>query len=190
MTRSSKRQEKKDVYVNNDSDSWSSDIHGCEKKVGSVCQRLDLTAPKDACEKKCVKHFFKVSLGKCEVTRDVNVTHCITANLKHHIEENVTCHHKPCTKHTHKKIHKVEHGDCCKVKFPECDDKITFVNENKPCDPCPGPCVKPKPCPKPCPKPKPKPCKSKSKCSDSDSSSSDSSDSMIPRKKHHKNHFW
>ena len=196
------RNVKKDVYANNDSDSWDSgerkhkrhhsNSRSCKKKCDTICQRLDLSPPKNACEKKTVKHFFQVSLGKCEVTRDVKVTHCITANLKHHIEENVVCHHEPCTKYTHKKIHSVENGNCCKVKFPECDDKITYLDKQKSCEPCPGPCLKscPKPKPKPCPKPKPKPC-------DSDSSSSDgscskiSNDSVIPHKKHHHgNNFW
>src|SRR5271170_1653840 len=55
----------------------------------TLCDRLCLTPPEDACEKKCVTHQFEVSLGECKVTRDVNVVHKIKANLEHHIKENI-----------------------------------------------------------------------------------------------------
>ena len=125
-------QNKKDVYEN------TSELH-CKKYrkcksmsdrcCESICDRLDLVPPDDACEKKNVKHCFQVTLGKYEVVRDVKVTHCVTANLKHHIKENIICEHKPCTKHTYKNINSVNDGKCCKVDFPKCDDKIEYVDE-------------------------------------------------------------
>ena len=219
MTRpQNQRNVKKDVYVNDDSSSWSDDssdkkrkMHRskcckkekkCERKYETkcetLCHRLDLTPPKNACEKKTVTHCFQVSLGKCEVTKDVKITHCITANLKHHIEENVVCHHEPCTKYTQKKVHVVEDGKCCKVKFPECDNKIVYTKGHNSCDdPCPKPVIKchtPSPhCP---PKPCPKPCDSSSDDHKSHHKSYDSSDadSLIPSRGHKncnkKNNFW
>jgi hypothetical protein len=86
---------------------------------------------KDACEKKTVTHYFQVCLGECKVTRNVKITHCITANLNHHIEENVICKHEPCTKYTSEERETVNNGKCCNVKFPECEKDIVFVDDKK-----------------------------------------------------------
>jgi hypothetical protein len=97
----------------------------------NICDKLCLPPPKDACEKTNVTHCFKVTLGECKVTRDVKVTHCITANLNHHIKENIICNHEPCTKYTSDVIHKVDDGKCCDVEFPDHDDEIEFVGKSK-----------------------------------------------------------
>lgn len=143
-TLENRRNIKKDVYENKrsksdkkskakSSSSSSSDSKShrkrCkkEKKCKSICDKLCLTPPEGACEKKTVTHYFQVALGECKVTRDVMVTHCITANLNHHIKENVLCKHEPCTKHTCEEKHKIEHG--CDIDFPECEEDIVFVEE-------------------------------------------------------------
>lgn len=97
-----------------------------QKECKTICDRLCLEPPDDACEERRVVHKFKVILGECKVTRDVKITHCITANLDHHIKEYVTCKHEPCVKHTHDEKHTVVDGKCCDVKFPDCDDDIQF----------------------------------------------------------------
>ncbi len=94
--------------------------------VDSICDKICYPNPDDCCETKCVKHIFKVCLGECNVTRDVKVLHCITANLDHHIKENVICKHAPCTKYTRKEINTVNDSKCCKVKFPQ--DKLVLKN--------------------------------------------------------------
>jgi hypothetical protein len=140
------RNTKKDVYENTNKkhcskkkksnkhhdDSVLHDSHddkgqNCTNKT--ICDRLCLTPPKDACEKKCVTHQFEVSLGECKVTRDVNIIHKIKANLEHHITENVICKHEPCTKRTNEEVCRVDDGKCCDVKFPECDDEIKFIQD-------------------------------------------------------------
>jgi len=98
-------------------------------KSQSVCDTLCLKPPKNACEKVKVKHFFKVTLGKCQVSRDVNVYHNITANLKHHIKENVKCQHTDCTKHTYEEINTVKDGKDCNMKFPISKDDLIIIDE-------------------------------------------------------------
>lgn len=141
------RNTKKDVYENthkkrhcgkrkksnkhhdlNSNDSHDHKNNDCINKT--ICDRLCLTPPKDACEKKCVTHQFEVSLGECKVTRDVNIIHKIKANLEHHITENVICKHEPCTKRTNEEVCRIDDGKCCDVKFPECDDEIKFIQES------------------------------------------------------------
>ena len=99
----------------------------CKSK--SVCDTLCLKPPKNACEKVNVKHYFKVTLGKCQVTRDVNVYHNITANLKHHIKENVKCQHTDCTKHTYEEVNTVKDGKHCNIKFPTSKDDLIIIDE-------------------------------------------------------------
>lgn len=101
----------------------------CGKTCQTVCDKLNLFPPEGACEKKTVKHNFKVTLGECKVRRDVKVTHCITANLDHHIKENIICKHPACTKYTCEEKNKVVEGKKCDVKFPEQKD-ITFIDES------------------------------------------------------------
>jgi len=104
----------------------------CDKRCQTVCDKLCLVPPKDPHEEKHVTHCFKVKLGECKVTRNVKVTHCITANLDHHIKENVICKHAPCTKVTCEEINTVNDGKRCKAKFPREED-ITFVDESDCC---------------------------------------------------------
>ena len=103
------------------------------KKCETVCDKLHFKRSKNAHEKRRVVHKFKVVLGKCKVTRDVEVTHCITANLDHHIKEYRICKHAPCTKYTHEDKHKSVNGDFCKVKFPDSDDQIKYISKNNDC---------------------------------------------------------
>lgn len=131
--RSSKGSSKESCKEKSNSSSSSSSSHKShkrckkEKRCKTICDKLCLTPPEGACEKKTVTHYFQVALGECKVTRDVKVTHCITANLNHHIKENVLCKHEPCTKYTCEEKHKVDHG--CDIDFPECEDDIVFVDE-------------------------------------------------------------
>lgn len=139
-----RRNTKKDVYDNKrpkcykkskSSSSSSRETKRCKKekrckkdsKCKTICDKLCLTPPEGACEKKTETHYFQVALGECKVTRDVKITHCITANLNHHIKENILCKHEPCTKYTCEEKHKVDHG--CDIDFPECEDDIVFVDE-------------------------------------------------------------
>jgi hypothetical protein len=55
----------------------------CDEPCNTICDKLCLTSSEDACEKKRVTHNFQVVLGECKVTRDVKVTHCITAQSPH-----------------------------------------------------------------------------------------------------------
>jgi hypothetical protein len=115
-------------------------IHSIKKKkckknktCNTICDRLCLEPPKGACENRRVVHKFKVVLGECKVTRDVNITHCITANLDHHIKEYITCKHEACAKNTQEVKHNTVDGKCCNVKFPDCDDHIDFVDNSSQC---------------------------------------------------------
>ncbi|VBB18601.1 hypothetical protein YASMINEVIRUS_1064 [Yasminevirus sp. GU-2018] len=157
-TLQSKRQTKKDVFEATSCEKRERRHKRCkkEKQCGTICDRLCLAPPENACEKKTVTHCFKVVLGECKVTRDVKVTHCITANLNHHIKEDVVCKHDPCTKYTCEEKHTVKDGKCCDVKFPDCDDNIVFVDDFEDCH-------------------KDKKCKVPKSCDKSDSKSSDSS---------------
>lgn len=107
----------------------SSSYDCCRSK--NICDRLCLTPPDGACEEKNVKHQFEIVLGDCKVVRDVNIIHKITANLEHHIKENIICEHDPCTKHTHEEICKTDDGKCCKVNFPDCDDDIKIIEDTQ-----------------------------------------------------------
>ena len=99
----------------------------CDKH--NMCERLSLEPPKNACEEKKVTHHFQVTLGECKVSRDVKVTHCLTANLHHHIKEDVTCKHVPCTKHQSENVHTVRDGKSCDVSFPDDESDIVFVDD-------------------------------------------------------------
>jgi hypothetical protein len=89
-----------------------------------------MTIPKGTCEKINTEHVFKIKFGKCTVTRDVKITHCITANLNHHITENIICKHSPCTKNTCEEINTSQDGKHCKVPFPDRDDDIIFIDDS------------------------------------------------------------
>ena len=94
--------------------------------VDSICDKICFPNPDKCCERKCVKHVFKVTLGECHVERDVKILHCITANLDHKIKENIICKHEPCTKYVKKEINRVNDSKCCKVQFPK--EKLVLKN--------------------------------------------------------------
>lgn len=141
--------EKKDIIIPNQQ--YINQHKNCQNPLNSHCNNqnvnnqilhelnnLCLIPPDNACEERREKHNFKVVLGECKVVRDVNVTHCIVANLEHHIKEDIICQHKTYTKQTteHKKTEKC--GSHCNEKFPNnCEivdsDCSDVCNQNK-CD--------------------------------------------------------
>jgi hypothetical protein len=105
-------------------------LNKCIEKA--ICDNICLKPPHNA-HKVCpenvnVSHHFKVKLGEYKVTKDVKVIHTITANLNHHITENVICNHASCNKHTHETTYKKTDGKHCNVSFPKKCDKIVHEN--------------------------------------------------------------
>jgi hypothetical protein len=124
-------------------DSYSTDTSRPDTNMDCECQTK--TQTKSVCDKlvlskkwlkknlkECknverkVKHKFVVKLGKCEVKKNTNYNHMITANVTHHVDEDINCHHQ-CNKIIkHKKTSKSINGsDCSNIP----SDMSNYVNE-------------------------------------------------------------
>lgn len=139
---------KKDVYENictsNPKILYFSDLFGGDDKTHKhrecsnkhknkqLCDELKLSNLHDTCPETKVRHHFKVILGKYKATKDVDITHCVTADIKHHIKE-IECDHIPCVKKKCKRKKSARDDKCRDIKIPECNKNIVYMKNREKC---------------------------------------------------------
>lgn len=94
------------------------DCSDLEEQVNRQLCKEDLMKYAEHCKdvETCVEHKFCVQPGKHKVKKTITYNHIVSADVVHHVKENVECRHKYEKEVHHKDVCKVVDGNDCKEK--------------------------------------------------------------------------